>query len=64
MRLLDDMETERARLSERASAYKMAGSAELARLAHKAAYALLDANRALAAFHAAEGEELNRQKEC
>jgi hypothetical protein len=64
MRLLDDMERQAKKLAERASAYRMAGQGDLARFATAAACATALAVDAMQRFHAAEGEELNRQKEC
>lgn len=46
-RLLDDMETEAARLDRRAAGYRMAGERVLARTAHDAADRLRKAGAAL-----------------
>lgn len=58
------MEVLKARLVGRGSGYSAAGSKELARLAHKAAFALEDAIRAITEFDDAEGDAIQQAKEA
>ena len=63
-RLIDDMETLKASMAGRASAYSACGEKELGRRAHRAAFALEDAIRAVSDFDALEGELQEQAKEA